>query len=291
MSDTALDHRLVQDYLSELDAALRGLPAEQARELKEQISAHLEEALRPGADDQEVTAALSELGSPAEIAAEARAAGGGPGPTPAARPARTRPGRVRGFVWVAVGLAVILAVAGARYADKYRSAAPLQYWNNAGDWWYPQDANHENVARADNATQNTASIRSGQRQGYVIAIFNDTNVTQTVVGDASGVTGWNSPGSGTEQLTVSRSYVDVANGVVGESAARGIRFGLPVSIPPLQARLVRVLWTSDLCLQRGEANGIDVLYLWVRVGWFTKMEAIPQEDWLLLGPSHGRCTG
>ena len=56
-------------------------------------------------------------------------------------------------------------------------------------------------------------------------------------------------------------------------------------------RLVRVLWTSDLCLQRGESNGIDVLYLRVRVGWFTKVEAIPQEAWYLLGPSHGRCHG
>jgi hypothetical protein len=32
-----------------------------------------------------------------------------------------------------------------------------------------------------------------------------------------------------------------------------------------------------------------VLYLRVRVGWFTKVEAIPQEDWLLIGPSHRRC--
>jgi len=248
MSDAALDHRLVQDYLCELDAALRCLPAEQAGELKEQISAHLEEALPPGADDQEVAVILSELGSPAEIAAEARAAGGAPGRKPAERPARTGLARVRGFIWVAAGLAVILAVAGARFADKYRSAEPLQYWLNIGDWWYPQDANHENIARADNATQNTAPIRSGQRQGYVIAIYNDTNVTETVVGDASGETGWNNPGSGTEQLSVSRLYVDVANGVVGVNAARSIRFGLPVSIPPFQARLVRVLWTSVLCL-------------------------------------------
>ena len=253
------------------------LPAAQARELKEQISAHLEEALRPGADDQEVAAALSELGSPAEIADEARAAGGGPGPVPAARPAGVRFARVRWLISAVAGLAVVLALVGARYADAYRSAAPLQWFNNGGDWWYPQDANHENIARADNAVQNTAPIRSGQRQGYVISVYNPTNVTQTVVGDASGITGWNSPGSGTEQLTVSRSYVDVANGVVGENAAQNIRFGLPVSIPPLQMRLVRVLWTSDLCLQSGESNGIDVLYLRVRVGWFTKIEAIPQE--------------
>ena len=32
MSGTALDHRLVRDYLRELDKAMRGLPDTQARE-------------------------------------------------------------------------------------------------------------------------------------------------------------------------------------------------------------------------------------------------------------------
>ena len=58
MSGTALDHRLVRDYLRELDAAMRGLPAAQARELKEQITAHLDDALEPAADDHEVAATL-----------------------------------------------------------------------------------------------------------------------------------------------------------------------------------------------------------------------------------------
>jgi hypothetical protein len=89
---------------------------------------------------------------------------------------------------------------------------------------------------------------------------------------------------------VLRSYVDIANGIAGENVAQHISFGLPVSIPPFQARLVRVLWTSNLCLSNGESNGIDVLYLRVRVGWFTKVEAIPQEGWYLVGPSHGHCT-
>lgn len=44
MSGTALDHWLVRAYLRELDAALRGVPAAQARELTEQITAHLEVA-------------------------------------------------------------------------------------------------------------------------------------------------------------------------------------------------------------------------------------------------------
>ena len=80
MNGTALDHRLVRDYLRELDKAMRGLPDTQARELKEQITAHLDDALQPGAGDHEVAATLSRLGSPADLAAEAGAASGSSGP-------------------------------------------------------------------------------------------------------------------------------------------------------------------------------------------------------------------
>jgi Nitrate and nitrite sensing/HAAS len=79
MSGTVLDHRLVRDYLRELDAAMRGLPTVQARELKEQITAHLDDALRPDAGDHEVAATLSRLGSPGSLAAEAGAASGSSG--------------------------------------------------------------------------------------------------------------------------------------------------------------------------------------------------------------------
>lgn len=98
------------------------------------------------------------------------------------------------------------------------------------------------------------------------------------------------PGSGTEQLAVSSSYTDIANGVTGQNAAAGLSFTLPVAIPPFQARLVRVLWTSNLCLGRGEANGIHTLALRVRVGWFTRTEVIPQQAWYLVGPSRGHCA-
>jgi Nitrate and nitrite sensing len=80
MSGTTLDHRLVRDYLRELDKAMRGLPDTQARELKEQITAHLDDALQPGAGDHEVAATLSRLGSPADLAAEAGAGSGSSGP-------------------------------------------------------------------------------------------------------------------------------------------------------------------------------------------------------------------
>ncbi len=47
MSDTVLEHPLVREYLRELNAACVALPAAQARELREQITAHLDEALPP----------------------------------------------------------------------------------------------------------------------------------------------------------------------------------------------------------------------------------------------------
>ncbi len=68
----------MQDYLRELDEAMATLPAARARGLRWQITAHLDEALQPGADDRAVAATLGRLGAPADLAAEA----GAPVPVP-----------------------------------------------------------------------------------------------------------------------------------------------------------------------------------------------------------------
>jgi len=290
MSSTALDHPLVRNYLFQLSAAMRGLPPAQARELKEQITAHLSDALPADADDQQVAAALRRLGPPSDFAAEAEAA------IPPSRSSifGALLATIRPRTWIIAAVIVIVAVVAARWADYYLSVPSLTY-SNGGDWWYSQDAKHENIVATWTATQNTTPIRSGQRQGYIVSLFNGTKVTQTIVGDASGEFGWNSPGSGTEQLTVSGpagTYQDIGNGFVGQTVASGLVFlRLPVSIPPFQTRIVKVLWTSDFCLTAGQSNGIDVLRLRVRVGWFTRTESIPQQGWYLIGPSHGRCIG
>ena len=66
MTGTGLDHRLVRDYLRELDAALAALPAARARELRVQLTAHLDEALQPGAGD-DCRKELSSLTRPARL--------------------------------------------------------------------------------------------------------------------------------------------------------------------------------------------------------------------------------
>jgi hypothetical protein len=77
MSATVLEHPPVRGYLRRLNAACIPLPVAQARELRDQIAAHLDEALAPDADDDEVAA---EPG-------RARGRRRGPGRTPAWPPA------------------------------------------------------------------------------------------------------------------------------------------------------------------------------------------------------------
>ena len=53
-----------------------------------------------------------------------------------------------------------------------------------------------------------------------------------------------------------------------------------------------MLWTSRICLQKGESQGVTRLILRVRVGWFTRTEVIPLSDgFYLIGPSQGHCPG
>ena len=66
--------RLVDDYLKQLDLELADLPRLRRREIVEEISEHIAEALTasPSQGETEVRALLDRLGDPAEIAGEAR---------------------------------------------------------------------------------------------------------------------------------------------------------------------------------------------------------------------------
>lgn len=66
--------RLVDDYLKQLDSELADLPRLRRREIVEEISEHIAEALTasPSQGEAEVRTLLDRLGDPAEIADEAR---------------------------------------------------------------------------------------------------------------------------------------------------------------------------------------------------------------------------
>jgi hypothetical protein len=164
MSGTALDHPLIRDYLRELDAAFSASPAGQARELREQITAHLEDALPAGASDQEVAETLSRLGSPADLAAEAGVTA--PFRSPAHK-TRAAFARRSGRFWTILAVAVLVVGLVTTYVAAVRTAGVLQAGGGEG-WWFQRDSNLRVDTSADEARQTMVPIRPGQRQGYYI---------------------------------------------------------------------------------------------------------------------------
>ncbi len=64
---TTTMHPLAADYLDRLEHAARHLPRGERRELIEDISAHLAEAIDPGMSDAEALTVLDRLGDPEDI--------------------------------------------------------------------------------------------------------------------------------------------------------------------------------------------------------------------------------
>jgi hypothetical protein len=287
MSATVVEHPLVRDYLRRLDAACAALTAGQARELRDQIIAHLDEALPPDAADDEVSAELAALGSPAALAAEAA---GPTRPSPAAR-LRNRLSRLSWRAWTLIGAAVVLIVvplAGAAiYLNSVLSAAPLVQ-GGIGAWWFPQDRNARgaSMTTAGDVTQISVPERWGQQQGIVVGIDNDSNWTQTIVGPGGA---WAVPGAlSPVQLAVGSDPV-VDEG--GNWSAK-TRWDLPADIPPHSDRLLRILWTSRVCNTPGGSTIIQDIILRVRVGLVTRTEDLQLGGaWAITGTSTSAPAG
>jgi len=271
MRGTAVDHPLVLEYLRQLDTALKALPVKNARELREQVTAHLDDAVSAGADDEAVAKILGRLGSPGDLAAEAIAVAG----------RRPWPARLGWRVWALIAAAVILIAAVISYVVVIQSTAPLVAQGTSA-WWYPQDYTRAVITSADGATQTTVPIRPGQRQGFVIELFNYTGLTQTVLGTTADYT---APDNGSN----TRIGVSTVDSYHGNTEVRTLRYTLPVSIPPNQSRAVRVLWTSNGCLPKEAESGTDELDIRVRVGWITRTETIQLNYGFFLGPGGGPC--
>lgn len=273
-----LDHPLVRDYLASLETALDVLPADQAAELREQITAHLDDALPPDANEEVVTSVLDRLGQPGNLAAEAAAAADGRSSQVTNGP-RARKTRLRWRVWSPVGLVVALVAVWAGYVVAMHSVGALRVHGSSA-WWYPHDNARQVVSRADGIAQTTVPVRSGKRQGYVIDIYNPSNWTQTVLGEAYGRE-YQSPGAPTAQFAVSAQ-------TVGRQDFHSAGYNLPGVIPPHQTRAIRVMWVSTECMPPGQEIE-DSLLLKVRIGWVTRQEVIALNPaWALAGPSTGK---
>jgi hypothetical protein len=270
---SSLDHPLVRDYLAELEAVLAALPQEQAAELSEQVSAHLDDALPPDADDETVADVLARLGRPAELA------GVPPGSTAADLAARRARRRRTRNTWVVLGIVALVAAAWASYVAAMHGVGSLQA-RGPYAWWYPRDAARQTRSEADGIVQLTVPIRSSQQQGFVVDVYNPSSWTQTVVGPSSEF----SPGNPDGQLAVSRRPV-----LGGAAALRAAAYGLPGVIPPHQSRAIRLMWVSVVCDSSGAGGIDDQFVLQVRVGWVTRTEVVNLNPaWAAYGPSTGQ---
>ncbi len=262
MNDTELKHFLIRDYLRELSAACVVLPAAQARELREQITAHLDEALPPDATPEQVRDEIGRLGTPRSLAAAAA----GPAPRPLAARLRVRLTRVRGWTWVSVAAAIAAPASARRYTLLALNAAPLVQSLETG-WYYPQDQARSVMTQAGVDTQYTVPYRFGQEQGILVSIINNSDWTQTVLG----------VGPRWSPFTWQPIQVAVGSGKWADfgSSAGAVSWASPGRIPPHSVRLLRVLWNSDVCMGTGGWTSIQDVVLTVRVGIFTRTENVP----------------
>jgi hypothetical protein len=270
MSGTALEHPLVRDYLRELDRALAVLPPAQAGELREQITAHLDDALAPGSDDAQIAAVLARLGRPADLAAEAAG--------PMAAPARRRP-RLPWWLWAHIVVALTAAAVIIGYLVVVSSAPALEA-RGPSSWWVPRDVAAATFAEADGVRQTSVPARNGHLQGFAVTLYNPSDLTETILGQWQGSS---APGN------FQRSLITIATtGSKGDF--RALRYTRPASIPPHQSRWVRLLWITNACIERGGWQGNNQLRLHVRVGWLDRVEVVTlRQTWAVSGPSQGSC--
>lgn len=278
MRGTAVGHPLVLEYLRQLDAALKALPVKAARELREQVAAHLDDAVSPVADDEAISEILRRLGSPRDIAAEAASLAGN----------RRWLARLGWRVWALIAAAVIVIAAVVSYVAVIESTGPLTS-QGISAWWYPQDSRRAVITGAADATQTMVPIRPGHSQGFVIELFNYTSRTQTVLGTTDDLTAPN--GGANPGIGVSTLDPHAGVSIVGHYPENlwSLRYTLPVSIPPKQSRALRMMWTSNGCLPAAGESGIGQLTLRVRVGWITRTQVIQLNQAFYLGPGKGFC--
>jgi hypothetical protein len=267
----------VHAYLDELEQALRVLPAPQARELTEQITAHLDEALPPGSKDETVVAVLGRLGSPAKLAAEAQTAGMPDDHAPEStvprsprRRLRTRLGS-RGWGAIAAGLAVVCVLTA--WLALYLTTPSITL-GGSSSWWSPQDEARSVDSSTLGAFAVTVPARRGQRQGFVIEVENPSNSAQTVLGLATSEespTGLVGMGGITDVTVAVSTYANYTGASYGYQS---LPFTAQQTIEPGQFRFIRVTWLTDSCsLSGGDfLTGSDQLDLNVQIGWFSREE-------------------
>ncbi len=277
----------VRAYLEDLEKALRVLPAPQAAELMEQITAHLDEALPPCRAEDTVVAALRRLGSPERVAAEAQTTerlGGAVREAAASTPRRALRYRFGWRGWSAVAAGIAVACVLSTFLGLYLTTPSLSI-SGSSAWWDPHDEALAVISSTLGIQASTVPARRGQWQGFVAEVRNPSRSAQTIVEVATSTenpTGLVGLGNVTGVTVGVSTYSNYTGGSPG---FQNMHFTTQQTIEPGQYRFIRVMWLTDPCSVANSAGltGTDQLNLKVQVGWFQREEDLPLDPgWQLL---------
>ena len=202
--------------------------------MRAELLAHLEEVLAPTADDDHAAAAVTKLGSPRDIVAEAL---GTNRPRPWLR-------RVRRRTWLWAALVVV--VVGTGVAALVIALLPAQMPSpvdvdgfGVASFGRRRDQPRESGRRGERAQHQP---RSWQRQGFLLEFYNGTSVTQTLIGLRPGAFVFGGQ---------NRDYrLEFAKaGQIPDWDHASYRPG-PVDIAPNQSVDARLSWDQRMCPRR-----------------------------------------
>lgn len=264
---TIFTHPAVETYLAELDQELAVLDAGSAADLRDQVRAHIEDALAPGATDADVAATLRRLGPPHELVAADDA-----GSEPRRVVVYTRPS-LSGWLgqrsrkwWTAFAGIVVLVAAITTAVVIETNIAPVQGQCLPCGFRYAADRNHSRMSTADNIDEDTAPVRFRQDQAILFAISNPSDYPQRILGGRPDLD------------TATPTYLQI--GTVGLDRIHAPfsqgphNFARDVSIPPHGLRLVVLHWIQNFCPQPGAGTTIDSYSVRVRTLGVTRTENI-----------------
>jgi HAAS domain-containing protein len=267
----------VVEYLHTLDAALARLPRGKAAELRQQIVEHLDEAVGPDADHDQIVEILDRLGRPEDLVAESLGT----------KPRRWW--RLRAWSWHRWAIvAVVVAVlgSGSGYVVDMAVQPTLEGSCAACGWYYQADAVHAHQPASLLGNEWVTPDRPGQLQGFVFTVLNTSSWPETLLGPQSD----HSSLGGPHPPTIAVGTVNAAT----HGLFRQIRYVVtPVVIPPGGYRYVRVTWRSTPCiLGVGSTVGGDTIGVRVKIGWFTHDEKLQLgETFALRGVPQPNCPG
>jgi hypothetical protein len=274
----------VEKYLADLDKALTHISTQHARELRQQVREHLEDALSPDATDAEVEATLTRLGPPGDLMTA--------DPEPPARVVYTRPSiagwlrqRPRGF-WAAIVAVAAVLIAATVLVTIETHIAPMEADCHPCAYAFPEDRLHLLDPPVFDYNHMIVNQRFGQDQAMTFTLYNPSRYTQVVQGGQIGL----SPAETDEPMSLDIATVSQEPRQLEQEWPRHFTTH-GVAIAPKAYQQVVLHWVQNVCREPSSTSKFGGLDLQVKTLGITRMESVTiGEEFDIITPGgRGRC--